>query len=368
MCYITPDTLTCYLHCGTAHLVCVYSIVYRTPSHRPTPTSTWHARDMPSVFFSYSRNDLALIEQLQAQLKNHPEIAIWRDQDKIYGGQKWPKVLGEAIADQDVVLLAWSRHAAASHFVEFEWTTAIALKKTIVPCLLDETPLMESLREYHAHPMSDIAGIVRALCLAAPTDVARRRSVISTLNDITVIEQKVVLEQIKAVFAQQQWIVQGSIYQAGGDIHIHTAPLLQKEQQGSKPLIEKWETWAGLAAALLTIVTSLFLIQEKFADPPIRAPISSLPFSGKPEVAADQSLSGTIFGEQNRRLPGVQVKLPEFNKLATTDEEGRFEFSVKAPQGQELELIAEKLAYKTEERFASAGNPHYDFTMQRTPQ
>ncbi|NGZ09980.1 MAG: toll/interleukin-1 receptor domain-containing protein, partial [Nitrospira sp. LK70] len=76
---------------------------------------------MPTVFLSYSRADLPLIEQLEAQLKNHPEVSIWRDQEKIYGGQKWPKVLGEAIADQDVFLLAWSKSSAASHFVEFEW-------------------------------------------------------------------------------------------------------------------------------------------------------------------------------------------------------------------------------------------------------
>jgi hypothetical protein len=54
---------------------------------------------MPTVFLSYSRTDLPLIEQLEAQLKSHSEIAIWRDQEKIYGEQKWPKVLGEAIAD-----------------------------------------------------------------------------------------------------------------------------------------------------------------------------------------------------------------------------------------------------------------------------
>ncbi|HWF60905.1 MAG TPA: toll/interleukin-1 receptor domain-containing protein [Nitrospira sp.] len=75
---------------------------------------------MPSVFVSYSRADLRLIEQLEARLKDHPEISIWRDQDKIYGGQKWPKVLGEAIADQDVFLLTWSRNSAASHFVELD--------------------------------------------------------------------------------------------------------------------------------------------------------------------------------------------------------------------------------------------------------
>ncbi|MBX3334369.1 MAG: toll/interleukin-1 receptor domain-containing protein [Nitrospira sp.] len=62
---------------------------------------------MPTVFLSYAHADLPLIEQLEARLQaSSPEIAIWRDQEKIYGGQKWPKVLGEAIADQDVFLLA----------------------------------------------------------------------------------------------------------------------------------------------------------------------------------------------------------------------------------------------------------------------
>lgn len=57
---------------------------------------------MPSVFLSYSRDDLLRIKQLEAQLTAHHEISIWRDQDKIYGEQKWPKVLGDAIAGRDV--------------------------------------------------------------------------------------------------------------------------------------------------------------------------------------------------------------------------------------------------------------------------
>ena len=66
------------------------------------------------------------------------------------GGQKWPKVLGKAIADHDVLFLVWSKHAAASHFVEFEWCTAIALKKTIIRCLLDSTVMPPSLPQHKA--------------------------------------------------------------------------------------------------------------------------------------------------------------------------------------------------------------------------
>lgn len=186
---------------------------------------------MPTVFLSYSRADLPLIEQLEAQLKNQPDISIWRDQEKIYGGQKWPKVLGEAIADQDVFLLAWSKNSAASHFVEFEWCTAIALKKTIVPCLLDDTPLAPSLKTFHGYRLNDVPGLVTTLRAAPLADVQRREPVIRKLDDITAIEETAVLTQAKAVFAQQQWTVQGNVYQAGGAIHIHEAPMQAKVRE-----------------------------------------------------------------------------------------------------------------------------------------
>lgn len=183
---------------------------------------------MPSVFLSYSRADLQLIEQLEARLKDHPEISIWRDQEKIYGGQKWPKVLGEAIADQDVFLLAWSKNSSASHFVEFEWCTAIALKKTIVPCLLDDTPLAPSIRTFHGYPARDVAGLTNSLVAAPLADPDRRTAVLRKLNDITATEETAVLTQAKTVFAQQQWTVQGNVYQAAGDIHIHNEPAQPK--------------------------------------------------------------------------------------------------------------------------------------------
>src|SRR5512132_2767385 len=103
---------------------------------------------MPSVFLSYSRSDVTTVEQLEQGLAANG-VSVWRDQEKIYGGQKWPKVLGEAIADKDVFLLAWSENSAQSYYVEFEWCTAIALKKTIIPCLLDDTPLPASLKTFH---------------------------------------------------------------------------------------------------------------------------------------------------------------------------------------------------------------------------
>lgn len=212
---------------------------------------------MPSVFLSYSRNDLRLIEQLERHLKSSPEISIWRDQEKLYGGQQWPKILGEAIAHQDVFLLAWSKHSAASHFVEFEWTTAIALKKAIIPCLLDSTPLPVALRATHAvtasNPDEAAGHILHALKAQPPAhDQARKTAVISKLATIQAREEAAVIKEVRSIFAAQRWTIQGNVYQAGGDIHIHQPPSMTKSQ---KPLVEKWGMWVSLVAGIVSIIT-----------------------------------------------------------------------------------------------------------------
>jgi tetratricopeptide (TPR) repeat protein len=104
---------------------------------------------MPRVFVSYARQDLSAVQQLERALQAH-DVTVWRDQASIYGGQQWPKAIGEAIAAHDYVVLVWSERAARSHFVEVEWNSAIALRKTILPCVLDDTPLPPALRAINA--------------------------------------------------------------------------------------------------------------------------------------------------------------------------------------------------------------------------
>jgi hypothetical protein len=310
---------------------------------------------MPTVFLSYSRADLPLIEQLEAQIKTHPEIVVWRDQEKIYGGQKWPKVLGEAIADQDVFLLAWSKNSAASHFVEFEWTTAIALKKTIVPCLLDSTPLPPSLRATHAIPIADASTIIVALTGAdISSDTGRRTQVIRKLNDITAIEELTVLAQAKTVFAQQQWTVQGNVYQAAGDIHIHSEPATERTPEKAKPLVERWQAWVGLAVAILTAVTLLLDLPAKWGG----APPTSVPF--------EQPLAGTVLDEVTQEpLPGVVVSLPDFDMKRTTEADGSFRFRVTKEKQAQIKFTAQKEGYKTYSNYATLGNTDLRFPMEK---
>lgn len=103
---------------------------------------------MPSVFVSYAREDLKRITRLLEGLSNNG-VSVWRDEDNLRGGQNWPEALGEAIRESQFFLLAWSKQAADSEPVKNEWNTAIALNKTIIPCLLDDTPVPHSLAAKH---------------------------------------------------------------------------------------------------------------------------------------------------------------------------------------------------------------------------
>lgn len=193
---------------------------------------------MARVFLSYARRDLLTLQPLLQDLVAHG-ITIWRDQDNIYGGQQWPKAIGEAIAAHDMLLLVWSQEAAASHWVEFEWNTALALRKSVLPCLLDQTllpPVLSAINGIDARlPHEALPKILQALQQpVTPPKPEQSARVIATLGGITATDPAEVVQTAKAMFMQQGWHVQGNVYQAAGDIHI-TYPL-----QPARSWSEKW--------------------------------------------------------------------------------------------------------------------------------
>ncbi|MCK5918585.1 MAG: toll/interleukin-1 receptor domain-containing protein, partial [Cocleimonas sp.] len=103
---------------------------------------------MQSSFFSYSSKNLQQVLPYEQALIN-AGLQVWRDKNALRAGEFWPMRLGEAIDQQDSFILFWSVEAQASSFVTLEWNTAIALGKTIIPVLLDNTPLPASLRALH---------------------------------------------------------------------------------------------------------------------------------------------------------------------------------------------------------------------------
>jgi hypothetical protein len=278
-----------------------------------------------------------------------------------YGGEQWPKAIGEAIATNDCFLLVWSNSAAQSHFVEFEWNSAIALRKTILPCLLDDTPLPPALSAINALDVRQLDDALPRLLQAlqqsvAPPDPRRSADVIAQLRSLPPTGPEEVVQAAKTSFAQQGWSVQGNVYQAARDINLTIA---QAEAKPAKSLVERWQTWVALFVGVLTITTLA-------ADLPGK--IRKIFVPDEPTIQViQQPLSGVVWDAGHDPLPGVEVVLPEFSMAAMTDRHGAFAFQVKALKQRTIDVIAKKDGYLTYDADATLGNTSLNFTMRRKP-
>lgn len=311
---------------------------------------------MRTVFISYSRDDLTQVESVEAQLKSSGDIQVWRDQERLYGGQKWPKILGETIAQQDLFLLFWSRQAAASHFVEFEWTTALALKKTIIPCQLDDTPLPSALAAVQSLSVHDFPRLLTALrATACSANISEQQVLIDQLERITATNPEQVIKQSRNLFDQKNWTVGGNVIQ-GENITIHIA---DQGAGGGQRLIEKWQLWVGVVVGILTALTLALELPEKIFGK--RDSDKNTTVSREEKL---QRIAGAIRNEQNEPLPNVQVSLPQFQKTTVTDHLGQFQFEVKAREQETVALLAQKQGYLPYETDVTLGNIALGFTLR----
>ncbi len=315
---------------------------------------------MSSLVISYSRKDLSVVQQLeQALLAN--DHAVWRDQESIYGGQQWPKAIGEAIASRDFFLLVWSQHAAAAHFVEFEWNTALALKKVILPCLLDDTPLPPSLRAINGIACEDLeTGLPRVLqSLQQPlpaSDPSHAEAVINKLQTISPAAPEQVVQAAKTLFAQQHWNVQGNVYQAAGDINVTLAPPPEKPE---KKLLERWQTWVGLIGGILAIVLGVLELREKIA--PSEASKNN---TVQPSKAAAGYLRVLVIDSTSRApLAGVTITVEEVSgdttvRRAETTSDGGVHFAnISAPHGARARVYAKREGYNGKNEYTFLPGP-----------
>jgi TIR domain len=273
-------------------------------------------KTMSSLFISYSRKDLNVVQQLEQALlaKDH---AVWRDQENIYGGQRWPKAIGEAIASRDFFLLVWSQYAASSYFVEFEWNTALALKKVILPCLLDDTPLPPALRAINGVACKDLqTGLPRVLqALQQPlsaSDPSHADAVINKLQTIPAAAPEQVVQAAKTIFDQQHWNVQGNVYHAAGDIHVTIAPPTEKP---AKKFLERWRTWVVFISAVIVLVGALLVN------------FGSTEFSGR------------VVEVTGKPIVGAEVIALGYKAKGQTDKNGEFSFKVKEKSGTTIKIL-----------------------------
>lgn len=297
---------------------------------------------MNTVFLSYAREDLSRVEDLSRQLEKRG-VVVWRDRADLHAGQKWPKALGAAIADHDAFLLVWSKAASASHFVEFEWTTAVALKKLILPCLLDDTPLPPSLCAVQSLPLagnlhSALPALLQALNRPhAEPESKRRDQVLARLEEIVSATPREVARQARILFRQQGWNVAGSVYQAGGDIHIH-----EGEKSQGKSRLDRWVKIVTLISLLVGIGIGVVTLGDRIRErlfpevpaTPLRGLVTDrqgipmadavIVIDGHPELQAITTSDGGFYFAEIPGQPGDRVRVyvrkpgyPEHNEYAT---------------------------------------------------
>ncbi|MDR4495739.1 MAG: toll/interleukin-1 receptor domain-containing protein [Nitrospirales bacterium] len=301
---------------------------------------------MASAFLSYSRADF---EELQPLLKtlSTKGMVIWRDQEKIYGGEKWPKVLGEAIDNQDFFFLAWSKQSAQSDYVELEWCTALALKKTIIPLRLDDTPLPAALRSFETiSTKNNVSSSTRILDATRqptpPATSSHRKAVLEKLATITQEKPETVLEKAKVLFSQQGWLVRWNTYQAGRDLNIFNVNF---------PKISILIT--------LVVVLSLYVLLAVFPG------TSNWPYSIFND-AIEQELGGTILNEEAAPITGVEVSLPKYQKITKTDTRGYWHFKIEGLKEEKVDILAQKSPeYEPFRTSGTLGNTNMSFLMDR---
>ena len=89
------------------------------------------------VFVSYSTYDLAHVENLQQQLVGNP-VELFVAEHSVSPSQDLAQSINTAIEECDLFVLVWSKNAQASPWVSQEIGKATALRKKILPLVLDE--------------------------------------------------------------------------------------------------------------------------------------------------------------------------------------------------------------------------------------
>ena len=94
------------------------------------------AKDKPTVFISYSRDDVKITDQIEAGLRLTGFEPIL-DRHGIFGAEKWEEKLGTLIRDADTVVLVLSPSSLRSSSVAWEIEQAIKIPKRIVPVVVE---------------------------------------------------------------------------------------------------------------------------------------------------------------------------------------------------------------------------------------
>ena len=126
------------------------------------------------VFLSYSRAQTDRVRPLVQDLESRG-YKVFFDQQSIEPGSNWKERLRGGIRQARAMILCWSVEAKASEYIQFEFNQALGLKKTVIPWLLDRTPLPDMHRDLQGIVEADHAKVADRLAQSLGWSVSRRR-------------------------------------------------------------------------------------------------------------------------------------------------------------------------------------------------
>lgn len=126
------------------------------------------------VFLSYSRAQTDRVRPLVESLESRG-YKVFFDQQSIEPGSNWKQRMRTAIRQARAMVLCWSVEAKASEYIQFEFNQALGLKKTVIPWLLDTTPLPDMHRDLQGIVDPDHVKVAERLAQSLGWNAARRR-------------------------------------------------------------------------------------------------------------------------------------------------------------------------------------------------
>ena len=132
------------------------------------------------AFISHSSKNRSLAAKVEAGLAA-AGFDVWLDDTDITLGALLRSELQASIDRCRVLVLLWSKAAAASRWINAEWLTAYHLDKFIVPCTLDDTALPQCLRPTVALPIARLSATALAKLVRAVRDAPASRNPLGPL-------------------------------------------------------------------------------------------------------------------------------------------------------------------------------------------
>jgi TIR domain len=163
-----------------------------------------------NTFISHSSKDTSQSVRIEKALEKDGHD-VWLDRSDIRLGVLLRAELQSAIRRSQALVLVWSKAAAASRWVAAEILTSFHLKRFIIPCVVDNTPLPQFLDntvylDFRANPKTALRSLRRAVA-----DVPRTANTFSKVMS----SQSPDLQEMVRLIAQTQDV---ELDRLGGDL------------------------------------------------------------------------------------------------------------------------------------------------------